>query len=110
MNSTRLWDDIATREFLSIVYQETDPQYASDVIFNYIDRWLVENQFSTVDRILETIDVSQLTTGKMRSMLIITHAAKNLLPSYSAFYQTVENEMIKIRGKEMTERLIGRMK
>lgn len=98
--------------FLDDVYRLVDAgdlQSATDRVFDHIDRLLCENSFDICDTILQQVDVERLPTALMRSFLTITAPAKDHLPSRQPLFERIEQEMMRQKGPEMTQRLIGRL-
>jgi hypothetical protein len=99
-------------EFLQEVYSlavREDWQGATDQIFETVDRLLLEGAFTVCNEILRHVDVRRLPTALMRSFLTITAAAKDKLPARQAFYHQVLSEMIRLKGNEKAQRLLGQL-
>jgi hypothetical protein len=86
-----------------------DLQGATDKVFDTFDGLLLEGDCAACNEILRKVDVSRLSTALMRSFLTITAAAKEKLPARKALYKQVLSEMIRLKGKEKAERLIGQL-
>ncbi len=105
-------EDFRIDEFLEAVYglgALEDLQGATDKIFETVDRLLLEGAFTVCNEILCRVDVHKLPTALMRSFLTITAAAKDKLPARKAFYNQVLSEMIRLKGNEKAERLLGQL-
>jgi len=98
-------------EFLEEVYHlaAVDLQGATDKIFETIDRLLLEGAFTVCNEILRRVEVRRLPTALMRSFLTITAAAKDTLPARSAFYDQVLSELIRLKGNEKAQRILGQL-
>ena len=99
-------------EFLEEVYSLTvlgDLQGATDKIFETVDRLLLEGAFTVCNEILRCVEVRRLPTALWRSFLTITVAAKDKLPARKAFYHQVLSEMIRLKGNEKAQRLLGQL-
>jgi hypothetical protein len=83
---------------------------AADRVFDHIDRLLCDGDFAAVDAIVARVDVARLPTSLMRSFLTITAAAKTHLPSRPGLYDTIKDEMTRLRGADATKRIIGNLK
>ncbi len=89
--------------------REKELQAATDQVYELFDRLLTEGSFETCDRILMRVDVGNLSTSLLRSVLTITAAAKEKLKARDDFFTRVEREMIRQRGEETTKRLLSRL-
>ena len=99
-------------EFLDKVYGLAalgNLQEATDTIFETIDRLLLNGEFTLCSEILRGVDERRLPTALMRSFLTITAAAKDRLPARKALYAGVLSEMIRLKGDEIAQRLLGRL-
>lgn len=85
-------------------HQDND---ATDMIFNTIDVLFIDKSFNECDKLLKDIDVRKLSTKAMRSFLVITYPAKEMLPSRQHFFCRVKNTMIEIKGIDETNRIVG---
>jgi hypothetical protein len=99
------------RALLEEVYDlgQRDLQAATDKVFDTIDRLLCEGQEEVCDQILASVDVARLPTALMRSFLTITAAAKEKLPARQALFREIECEMTRLRGPDVTRRLLGNL-
>jgi len=99
-------------EFLQEVYElekVNDVHVALDLVFNKIDALFTEGKFKEVDDILDAIDLSRLSTSLMRGFLTITWAGKKHLNNRVKFLASVRKAMIKIRGEEITDKILKEM-
>lgn len=99
-------------EILFKVYRldQKDVKAASFVVYDCLEELLYKGLYDVCDRILCNADVSKLSTTVMRSFLTITREAKHKLKERECFFTRVEQEMTRIRGAEMAERLLCRLK
>ena len=100
----------SANEFLEEIYglaKLTDRHLATDRIFDHMDRLLSDGEFRMCDEILRRLDISRISTSVMRSFLAITAAAASHLPSRKALFGTIKAAMSRIKGEELTVRLIG---
>ena len=108
-------EDIETMgigEFLETVYRLAklgDLQGATDEVFETVDRLLLGGQFGVCNEILRCVDIHRLPTALMRSFLTITAAATDRMPARKPFYDRVESEMIRLKGKEKAQRILGQL-
>jgi hypothetical protein len=99
-------------DFLDQIYKLAgahDTEAATDLIFEHIDRLLCDGLFVVCDDILRKIDVTNLSTSLMRSLLAITAPAKARLPARKALYEDVERVMRLTKGDAKTKRLIQKL-
>jgi hypothetical protein len=99
-------------EFLEGVYQLDklgETQLASFRVFDQIESFLYEGAFPVCNSLLERIVVTRLSTSLMRSFLTITFPAKDKLPSRATLFGHIEREMTRIRGAEITRRLLSKL-
>lgn len=102
--------DVEIVGYLAEVYSacaEGAQDRAVDLVFDRIDRLLIDGEYEVVDDILRLCDVGRLSTHLMRSFLTITAPGRHRLPSRPKFFDRVEAAMTAIRGAEVTRRLIG---
>jgi hypothetical protein len=96
--------------FLNEVYSLDDSgqsQLATLSVFDYLEGKLFVGEFEFCDRVLEKADVARLSTSLMRAFLTITAASKANLSARPDFYSRVDVAMSRVRGAEITKRLIG---
>lgn len=99
-------------KFLEAVYKLAelgDLQGATDEIFETVDQLLLDEKFGYCNKIVSRIDLHRLPTALMRSFLTITAAAKDKLPARRTFYEQVLKEMIRLKGNEKAQRLLGQL-
>jgi hypothetical protein len=99
-------------EFLDGVYQLDElgeTQLATFRVFDQIESLLHEGAFTVCDTLLERIVVRRLSTSLMRSFLTITFPAKDKLPSRAKLLGQIQSEMTRIRGAEITRRLLSKL-
>jgi hypothetical protein len=99
-------------EFLEGVYRLDaldETQLATFKVFDHVERLLHEGAFDVCNTLIERIDVTRLSSSLMRSFLTITLAAKDSLPSRTKLLGRIESEMTRIRGSEITRRLLSRL-
>lgn len=98
--------------FLDDVYRLAavgDLQLATDRVFDYIDRRLLEESFAVCNAILGRIDVRKLPAALLRSFLTITYAARERLPARRALYERAFQEMAGSKGHELAQKLLGNL-
>jgi hypothetical protein len=97
--------------FLAQVYKLgiSNPEQATDIVYEFIDKLLLNKEFQKCDLILQMIDVGKLNVSLMRSFLVLTKPAKNLLYNRNYFYSEVYKEMTIKIGTLRTKRLIDRL-
>ena len=94
-------------EFLRELYgPEIRPAKATDLIFDYMDRLLLEGCFGDADAVLAKADLTRLSPYSLRSLLCITCAAKSKLLSRKAFFAKVREQLVRQRGIEMANKLL----
>lgn len=86
-----------------------DLQGATDRVFDYIDRLLSAESFGVCNAILGRVDVLKLPSALLRSFLTITDAAKEKLPARRAFYDQAFQEMMRLKGHESAQKLLGNL-
>lgn len=98
--------------FLEFLYekQDSDPDGATDLIFEHIDKALTDRNFARCDKILQDVKAEDLTSKSIRSLLTIMYPAKDKLPTWSCFFEKAEQQLIILRGEELTNKLIGRFR
>lgn len=78
-------------------------------IFKLLGTLLYNKQYVECDKILSELKVKDLSTCSMRSYLVITHNAKNFLPSRPNLYSKIYDAMCQLKGKQATEHLLSRL-
>lgn len=98
-------------EFLDTLYTlaQTNDQKASYHVFAEIDEILNYGDYVLCDQILDTVDLDRISTSAMRSMLVITYDAKDVLCKRAGLFDRVRAKMIERRGPEITQRLLSRL-
>src|SRR5262245_32506297 len=86
-----------------------DLESASDLVVDYVDRLLDDGAFATCDELLSKVEVRKIPTTLMRALLAVTLPAKSRLLSRKNLYEEINVAMVRLRGAETTERLIGRL-
>jgi len=71
-----------------------------DSIFNLIDNLLLQSKFSTVNDILEALDIYDQPIVIVVSYLSICYAAKDKLPYYEHFLRSARNYFTRERGDD----------
>lgn len=69
---------------------------AIDLVFDYIDRKLLDGDFMNVDDMLDECEVEKLNTVLMLAFLAITYAARSELTCRDKFRQRVEKRLKEI--------------
>lgn len=96
-------------ELMDVVYSRIErgnKDGATDTLFDVIDRWLCDGEFGEVDAALAVADPVRLGSYGVRSLLVITAAAREMLPSRPAFYARGEREVVRLRGREAGGRIL----
>ena len=97
-------------DFLKEVYSldnSGQSQLATLRVFDHLEGKLFVGEFEFCNRVLEKADVARLSTSLMRAFLTITAASKASLSARPDFYCRVDVAMSRVRGAEITKRLIG---
>jgi hypothetical protein len=107
-------NDNMKTEFLDVLYALSDlgsgwQQTTTDHIFSCIDGLLLLGDFDIVDSILDEVDISKISSASRRSLLTITAAAKDKLPSRSEMYDRIFFDALLTLGVEKAERIFGKL-
>jgi hypothetical protein len=99
-------------EFLEEIYRFEklgESQVAAFKVYDHIEKLLHVGAFGLCNTLLERVDAAKLTTSLMRSFLTITFLAKDRLPARASLFTSIQGEMTRIRGEEITRRLLSRL-
>lgn len=83
---------------------------ATLLVFKEIGKLLYNGHYKECDEILNNLDIKTLSTHLMRSYLVITFRSKDYLESRNSFYLKIYEEMTKLKGKQMTDKMLLRLK
>ena len=90
--------------------EPTDYAYATDdeldIIFNFVDWMLLNEQFLSVDNMLAALRINKMPTVLIIAFLTITAAAKNRLSNRNDFFEHAKTFIMGREGREKTKRLL----
>jgi hypothetical protein len=97
-------------DFLNEVYfldNAGQTESATFRVFDFLEEKLFVGELEFCDTVLKRADENRLSTSLMRSFLVISAPAKEKLSERAGFYARVSLAMLRLRGPEITKRLIG---
>lgn len=106
MDNTTPQSDILDLDRVYELCDNSDIEGVTDLIFDKIDRAMIDGRFEEINELFQKINVKRLNTFAMRSFLCISHCAKHRLPYYSMLYEDIEREMTLLRGQPVTSRIL----
>lgn len=79
--------------------KENKNNKVTDIIFDTFDRLALDGKFQECDDIIKAIDIYKLNTFSIRSVLCITKAFKEKLPSRAEFFDKALVICRSLKGK-----------
>lgn len=85
--------DLPAEDWLESLYAETSVHTAIDMLFDRVDRMMLDEKFEDVDGLLRIIDVDRLDSNLMVGVLTITQCARERLAERVGALERIEKRL-----------------